>query len=129
MPETQGVAAPGWLLNGFPAKIYHQSTAPCPGTEPQEDDFLGMVTLTAGCRPQRTRLPERAPSSQEEPVEMGSLASKDTLLQRRPQQPRHIHSAESTSPPPPPQAVSLPASPLCVSRDAASVHFQEWEAA
>lgn len=46
----------------------------------KEDEFPGMVTLTAGCRPLRTRLPERTPSSQKEPVETGSLVSKDTYL-------------------------------------------------
>lgn len=86
-----------------------------------------MVTLTTGCRPLRTRLPERTPSSQKEPVETGSLVSKDTYLRRQPPQLRRFHDAESTSPSLQQPLSAFPTTPLFVSRDTASAHFQEWE--
>lgn len=58
---------------------------------------------------------------------MGSLASKGTFLQRQTQQPRHIHYAESTSPSLRQALSAFPTTPLFVSRDTASAHFQEWE--
>lgn len=67
---------------GFPCQdIPPLHPSPSGGQSPRkEDGFPGMVTLTAGCRPLRARLPERTPSSQKEPIEMGSLVSENTFL-------------------------------------------------